>query len=123
MSIKITGTGSYIPKIIQKNQDFQQHSFLNIDGSEIPSSNETIIEKFKAITGISERRYAENHLTASDLGALAAEKAIKDAGVDPESLDYIILAHNFGDVKSSSIQSDILPCLAARVKNILKNTK
>ena len=120
MNIKITGTGSYIPKIVQKNEAFQQHSFLNIDGSEIPSSNEIIIEKFQAITGISERRYAENHLTASDLGALAAEKAIKDAGVDPETLDYIILAHNFGDVKSGSIQSDILPCLAARVKNILK---
>ena len=120
MSIKITGTGSYIPKIVQKNEAFQQHSFLNIDGSEIPSSNEIIVEKFQAITGISERRYAENHLTASDLGALAAEKAIKDAGVDPETLDYIILAHNFGDVKSGSIQSDILPCLAARVKNILK---
>ncbi len=120
MNIKITGTGSYIPKIVQKNEAFQQHSFLNIDGSEIPSSNEIIIEKFKAITGIAERRYAENHLTASDLGALAAEKAIKDADIDPESLDYIILAHNFGDVKSGSIQSDILPCLAARVKNILK---
>ena len=120
MNIKITGTGSYIPKIVQKNEAFQQHSFLNIDGSEIPSSNEIIVEKFQAITGISERRYAENHLTASDIGALAAEKAIKDAGVDPESLDYIILAHNFGDVKSGSIQSDILPCLAARVKNILK---
>jgi len=120
MNIKITGTGSYIPKIVQKNEAFQQHSFLNIDGSEIPSSNEIIIEKFKAITGIAERRYAENHLTASDLGALAAEKAIKDADIDPESLDYIILAHNFGDVKLGSIQSDILPCLAARVKNILK---
>jgi|TARA_B110000046_G_scaffold167831_1_gene185796 3-oxoacyl-[acyl-carrier-protein] synthase-3 len=120
MSIKITGTGSYIPKIVQKNEAFQQHTFLNIDGSKIPSSNEIIVEKFQAITGISERRYAENHLTASDLGALAAEKAIKDAGVDPETLDYIILAHNFGDVKSGSIQSDILPCLAARVKNILK---
>ena len=120
MSIKITGTGSYIPKIVQKNEAFHQHSFLNIDGSKIPSSNEIIVEKFQAITGISERRYAENHLTASDLGALAAEKAIKDAGVDPETLDYIILAHNFGDVKSGSIQSDILPCLAARVKNILK---
>tara|TARA_B100000768_G_scaffold54831_1_gene53338 strand:+ start:3208 stop:4266 length:1059 start_codon:yes stop_codon:yes gene_type:complete len=120
MNIKITGTGSYIPKIVQKNEAFRQHSFLNIDGSEIPSSNEIIVEKFQAITGISERRYAENHLTASDLGALAAEKAIKDAGVDPETLDYIILAHNFGDVKSGSIQSDILPCLAARVKNILK---
>ncbi|MDB4290133.1 ketoacyl-ACP synthase III, partial [Flavobacteriaceae bacterium] len=65
-------------------------------------------------------RYAEDHLTASDLGALAAEKAISDAGIDPETLDYIILAHNFGDVKSGSIQSDILPCLAARVKNSLK---
>jgi 3-oxoacyl-[acyl-carrier-protein] synthase-3 len=96
MSIKITGVGSYIPKIIQKNEAFQQHSFLNIDGSEIPSSNEVIVEKFKAITGISERRYAEDHLTASDLGALAAEKAIKDANIDPETLDYIILAHNFG---------------------------
>ncbi len=120
MNIKITGTGSYIPKIIQKNEAFQDHSFLNIDGSEIPSSNELIVEKFEAITGISERRYAEDHLTASDLGALAAEKAIKDAGIDPETLDYIILAHNFGDVKSGSIQSDILPCLAARVKNSLK---
>ena len=39
-------------------------------------------------------------LTASDLGALAAEKAIADADIDPETLDYIILAHNFGDVKS-----------------------
>jgi len=120
MNIKITGTGSYIPKIIQKNEAFQQHSFLNIDGSEIPSSNEVIVEKFEAITGISERRYAEEHLTTSDLGALAAEKAIMDAGIDPETLDYIILAHNFGDVKSGSIQSDILPCLAARVKNALK---
>jgi len=120
MNIKITGTGSYIPKIIQKNEAFQQHSFLNIDGSEIPSSNEVIVEKFEAITGISERRYAEEHLTTSDLGALAAEKAIIDAGIDPETLDYIILAHNFGDVKSGSIQSDILPCLAARVKNALK---
>jgi len=120
MNIKITGTGRYIPKIIQKNEAFQQHSFLNIDGSEIPSSNEVIVEKFEAITGISERRYAEEHLTTSDLGALAAEKAIMDAGIDPETLDYIILAHNFGDVKSGSIQSDILPCLAARVKNALK---
>ena len=120
MNIKITGVGSYIPKIVQKNDAFQNHSFLNIDGSEIPSSNEVIVEKFKAITGISERRYAEKHLTASDLGALAAEKAIADANIDPETLDYIILAHNFGDVKSGSIQSDILPCLAARVKNSLK---
>jgi 3-oxoacyl-[acyl-carrier-protein] synthase-3 len=51
---------------------------------------------------------------------LAAEKAIKNAGIDPESLDYIIVAHNFGDIKSGTIQSDALPCLAARVKNKLQ---
>ena len=56
MSIKITGTGSYIPKIVQKNEAFQQHTFLNIDVSKIPSTNAMIVEKFQAITGISERR-------------------------------------------------------------------
>ncbi|NNK27655.1 MAG: ketoacyl-ACP synthase III, partial [Flavobacteriaceae bacterium] len=52
MSIKITGTGSYVPDIIEKNDDFHQHNFLNVDGSSIESPNEIIVEKFKAITGI-----------------------------------------------------------------------
>jgi 3-oxoacyl-[acyl-carrier-protein] synthase-3 len=51
---------------------------------------------------------------------LASEKAIKNAGIDPESLDYIIVAHNFGDIKSGTLQSDAVPCLAARVKNKLQ---
>src|SRR5690606_8849203 len=82
--------------------------------------NEVIIEKFKAITGINERRYAFDHLTSSDLAFFAAEKAIANANIDPEELDYIILAHNFGDVKHNTIQSDILPCLASRVKHSLR---
>lgn len=120
MNIKITGTGSYIPSSIEKNEDFQQHQFLATDGSPFKHENAVIIEKFKAITGIGERRYALNHLTASDLGFFAAEKAIDDAGIDPETLDYIIVAHNFGDVKHNTIQSDILPSLAARVKHSLR---
>ena len=120
MSIRITGSGSYIPGEIEKNKDFYNHDFLNEDGSKIEQSNELIVEKFKAITGIVERRYAKPHLTSSDLGALAAEKAIKDANIDPEELDYIIVAHNFGDVKANTIQSDILPCLASRVKHALR---
>ncbi|MDG1672504.1 MAG: ketoacyl-ACP synthase III, partial [Flavobacteriaceae bacterium] len=79
-----------------------------------------VIDKFKAITGISERRYADDKLTASDLGAFAGNKALEDAKIDPETLDYIICAHNFGDVKHKTIQSDILPCLAARIKHLLK---
>lgn len=120
MAIKITGTGSYIPSSIEKNEDFFQHQFLNADGTSINHENEVIIEKFKAITGIGERRYAYNHLTSSDLGFFAAEKAIADANINPEEIDYIILAHNFGDVKHNTIQSDILPCLASRVKHSLR---
>lgn len=120
MTIKITGTGSYIPENIEKNEDFHQHEFLNVDGSQINSPNEVIVEKFKAITGIVERRYADDKLIASDLGYLAAEKAIEDAKIDREDIDYIIVAHNFGDVKKDAIQSDILPCLATRVKHKLR---
>jgi len=120
MSVRITGTGSYIPAVIEKNEDFHQHTFLNVDGSTINHPNEVIVEKFKAITGIAERRYAKDHLTSSDLGFFAAEKAIEDAKIDREELDYIIVAHNFGDVKANTIQSDVLPCLASRVKHSLR---
>ena len=120
MNIHITGTGSYIPEIIKKNSDFSNHSFFSIEGDSIETPTDVIVDKFKAITGISERRYANNSLSTSDLGAKAAEKAIKNAKIDPETIDYIICAHNFGDVKNDAIQSDILPCLAARIKHILK---
>lgn len=120
MNIKITGTGSYIPDTIEKNDAFQEHNFLNIDGSAINSPNDVIIEKFQAITGIAERRYAKDHHNTSDLGFFAAERAISDAKIDPETLDYIIVAHNFGDVKHNTIQSDMLPGLAARIKHSLR---
>ena len=115
----ITGTGSYIPTKVVKNSDFLNHTFLNEDGSPFGYDNEIVIDKFKAITGIEERRYASDKLTSSDLAFYAAEKAIKDAGINKEELDYIILSHNFGDVKKDSIQSDILPSLASRVKHKL----
>ena len=120
MNIKITGTGSYVPDIIETNDDFHQHNFLNVDGTNIDSPNEVIVEKFKAITGIAERRYAKNHLNSSDLAFFAAEKAIEDAKINREELDYIICAHNFGDVKHGTTQSDLLPCLASRVKHSLR---
>jgi 3-oxoacyl-[acyl-carrier-protein] synthase-3 len=115
----ITGTGSYIPEYVKKNEDFFQHEFLNEDGSPIPYETTTIIEKFTEITGIVERRYAPNNLNSSDLGYRAAVAAINDSGIDPEKLDYIIVAHNFGDVKNAAIQTDVLPSLSSRIKHRL----
>lgn len=120
MKIGITGTGSYLPKIVTKNDDFLNHRFLRVDGNEFEHSNSTIIEKFQTITGIAERRYAKPELKTSDLGFLASEKAIENASIDKEDLDYIIFAHNFGDITHGKIQGDTLPSLATRVKHLLK---
>lgn len=125
MKIKITGIGSYIPETRVDNTDFINHQFLNEDGTPFKQNNEVIIQKFKGITGIDKRRYAAPDQNTSDLAHLAAVKAIENAKIDPETIDYIILAHNFGDVKHGTIQSDIIPSLATRVKQKLqiKNPK
>ena len=125
MAIKIIGTGSFIPSTIKKNSDFYNHQFLNADGSPINSTNEIIVEKFKAITGIQERRYVKDDLVNSDIAFFAAKKTIEDAKIDKESIDYIIVAHNYGDVKLNAEQSDTVPSIASRVKHLLqiKNPK
>ncbi|WP_296316975.1 3-oxoacyl-ACP synthase III family protein [Winogradskyella sp. UBA3174] len=120
MGIRITGTGSYIPSIVEKNEDFYNHEFLNADGSSINSPNEVIVEKFKAITGIQERRYVKKELLNSDIAFYASQKAIEDAKIDKESINYIICAHNYGDVKHNTEQSDTVPSIASRVKHLLK---
>lgn len=120
MSIKFTGVGSYIPNKVEKNSDFQSHEFLYEDGSSFEQSNSVIIEKFKAITGISERRYVHSELNNSDIAYLAANSAIEDAGINPEELDYLIVAHNYGDVLHNDVQSDTVPSLASRVKHKLR---
>ncbi len=125
MNIGIIGTGCYVPSQIIENSDFAKHDFFKADGSPIPQPNAVIIEKFKSITGIGERRYAKNHQNTSDLAFFAAEKAIADANIDKEELDYIIFAHNFGDVSFGKSQADTVPTLATRVKHHLeiKNPK
>lgn len=119
MATVITGTGTYIPGKIQTNNDFIEHNFFGEAGNPLPNSSADIIEKFKKITGIAERRYAEENLNASDLAAEAAKEAIADSGVDPETLDQLVVAHNFGDVCFGSSQSQNVPSLASRVKHIL----
>jgi 3-oxoacyl-[acyl-carrier-protein] synthase-3 len=101
------------------------HIFTNNEGVPFEVDNSEIIRKFSSITGIKERRYATNEENSSDLAAKAALKAIENSNIDPETLDYIIVAHNFGDTDFGSKQSNSLPSVASKVKTILgiKNPK
>jgi 3-oxoacyl-[acyl-carrier-protein] synthase-3 len=115
----IIGSGSYIPARRIPNDYFINHTFYGTDGTKIEKSNEEIIRKFREITGIDERRYVTNDQVASDIAFYAGEKALLSAGIDKETLDYIIVAHNFGDIKEGNRRSDCVPSLGSRVKQLL----
>ncbi len=117
----IAATGSYIPERIVRNEDFLTNTFYDKAGKVIQTEGHEIIEKFEKITNIAERRYIGENYVTSDMASIAAERALTSSGIDSESLDYIIVAHNFGDVKANGDGkgADIVPSLAARVKNKL----
>jgi 3-oxoacyl-[acyl-carrier-protein] synthase-3 len=116
----ITGTGSYIPTVVKRNDEFISQKFYTEDHAAIKIEPHLLIDKFQKITGIDERRYVTTDLNASDIAALAAESAIINSQVDAETIDLLIVAQNFGDVSVSSTQTDSVPALASRVKNKLR---
>jgi len=116
----ITGTGSFIPPIVKANKDFAVHNFYGEDHILIKTDPQVVVEKFKQITGIEERRYATEDMNASGMAVIAAKIALEDAACDPETIDQIIVAHNFGNVVKHTIQTDVLPALASRVKHALQ---
>lgn len=117
----IIGTGSSVPERRIPTEEFVKNRFFMDYGQPIDvADNEKTVSKFQEITEIGERRWVEDDQVTSDLGTLAAEKAIADAAIDPESLDYVIFADNFGDVLADNRRSDFCPSLAARVKQNLK---
>lgn len=114
----ITGTGSYIPQNIISGNEFLNSTFFE-NGNVLEKENSEIIHKFSEITEIVERRYACPDQLSHHIGAKAAENAIENAGIDKESLDYIIFCHNFGDIPLGSNRTDVLPSLASKVKQRL----
>ncbi|MEW5735178.1 MAG: beta-ketoacyl-ACP synthase III [Thermodesulfobacteriota bacterium] len=75
----IRGIGSYVPPKVVTNDDLSKI----ID---------TTDEWIKTRSGIEERHYAEEGVACSDLGQWAAERAIEDAGIRKEDVDFIIFA-------------------------------
>ena len=117
----IIGTGSYIPSRRVHNDEFLNNQFFLDYGDPIDiAQNQHTVDRFREITEIGERRWVESDQLASDIGLAAAENALESAGIDKESLDYIIFAHNFGDVLEDNRRCDFCPTLAARVKQRLE---
>ena len=77
--VSITGIGSYAPQRVMKNDELAQI---------VDTSDEWIVER----TGIRERRVAAPEEALSDLARPAAEAALAQAGLQPSSVDLIIVA-------------------------------
>jgi 3-oxoacyl-[acyl-carrier-protein] synthase-3 len=116
----IVGTGSYIPESLVANSDFLGNEFYTSDGQKLDRCNQETIDKFEAITDIKTRRYVTDDLQVSDIAFFAAEDALASSNIDRESLDYVVVAHNFGDVAADNHRSDFVPTIAARVKHRLE---
>ena len=76
----IKGLGYYVPENVVTNNDLTKM---------MDTSDEWIRER----TGIEERRWVnDNKLSTSLMGTFAAEKAIKNANIDKNDIDFIIFA-------------------------------
>ncbi len=78
MTSRILGTGHYVPERVVANSDIE---------AMFETSDEFIVTR----TGVRERRHAEANASATDLGVLAAEAAVADAGLTMDQIDCIIM--------------------------------
>jgi 3-oxoacyl-[acyl-carrier-protein] synthase III len=79
-SIRILGTGSYVPPKVLTNFDLQK---MGLD-----TTDEWIAQR----TGVRERRIADPNVYTSDLAYEASVKALEMAGLKAAEIDLIILA-------------------------------
>ncbi len=114
----IISTGCCIPSKVIPNSFFLKNEFFGSDGIPLEKTNPDIIEKLHNITGIRERRYVSDEKTTTDIAHEAAVHALE--GIDRESLDYIIVAQNFGETRADNTRTDMVPTIASRVKHRLQ---
>lgn len=81
--------GSYLPKKVLTNKDFEKM---------VDTNDEWIVSR----TGIEERRIAADTEYTSDMGTEAAKKALEAANIAPETVDLVLVATMTPDYISSS---------------------
>jgi 3-oxoacyl-[acyl-carrier-protein] synthase-3 len=97
---RIIGTGRGVPPHVMTNADLTKM---------VDTSDEWIVER----TGIRERHILDKGLAASDLGTEAAREACRKAGVDPSTIDCIIVGTVTGDCPFPSTATFIQKKLGA----------
>jgi len=98
----VTGWGRYVPDQILTNADLEKM---------VDTNDEWIVTR----TGIRERRVAAAHETTASMASVAALRAIRTAGLDPDDIDLILLATLTPDYW--------MPSTAALVKEAIGNTR
>ena len=76
--VKITGLSTYVPPRVLTNADLEKM---------VSTSNEWILQR----TGIRERHIADPGVATSDLAKIAAEGAMREAGITPADLGFIVV--------------------------------
>jgi 3-oxoacyl-[acyl-carrier-protein] synthase-3 len=76
---RIVGTGHYLPKNTVTNDDLAKY---------VDTTDEWVRQR----TGIKQRQFAADDESSSDMGTVAAQRALENAGVAAEDVDYIICA-------------------------------
>ncbi|MGB9990910.1 beta-ketoacyl-ACP synthase III [Pseudoduganella rhizocola] len=89
MYSKIIGTGSYLPERRVTNQDLTDQ----LAAKGIETSDEWISSR----SGISARHYAAPEQNSSDLGVIAAQRALDMAGLKADDIDLVIVASSTPD--------------------------
>ena len=79
MQAKITGTGSYVPE-------------RRVENAEICKAFSLDAEAVFRLTGIRSRHWAAPQQTTSDLAEQAARRACESAGIDPASVEAVLLS-------------------------------
>ncbi|WP_149452794.1 beta-ketoacyl-ACP synthase III [Pasteuria penetrans] len=78
-AVGIWGTGSYLPEKVLTNKDLEKC---------VDTSHEWIVSR----TGIHERRVAAPDQASSDLAVPAAQRAMAEAGVEPDEIELVIVS-------------------------------
>jgi 3-oxoacyl-[acyl-carrier-protein] synthase-3 len=98
MKARITGTGSYVPELIVRNEDLTQ----------FPA---TVLPLIAQKTGVKKRHHAAETQCTSDLAIAAGRRCLEKAGLAARNLDAIILA--------TSSPDRLQPATATRVQQAL----